>query len=152
MARRATDWTRHALGVLDANGHRTGGARTAVIELMGAQGGCLTADEVAERLRERGKPIGMASVYRALTLMADLGLLQRVPLGPGPVRYDLVEPAGEHHHHLVCDRCGRMTPFEDGGLEALIEQLSARVAYRVESHDVTLRGTCPSCSSAAEAG
>lgn len=84
--------------------------------------------------------------------MADLGLLQRVPLGPGPVRYDLVEPAGEHHHHLVCDRCGRMTPFEDGGLEALIEQLSARVAYRVESHDVTLRGTCPSCSSAAEAG
>jgi len=139
-------WTDHALGVLAREGYRAGEARAAVVELMGRDGGCLTADEVAARLRTTGRHVGTASVYRALSLLTKLGLLQRAPLGDGAVRYELVSPEAGHHHHLVCDRCGRTATFEDPPLEEAIHRLSKRVDYAVEAHDITLRGACPRCA------
>jgi Fur family ferric uptake transcriptional regulator len=144
-ARSATPWTDHAFAVLGEHGHRAGGARTAVIDALGRRGGCLDADELVGALRDDGRRVGLASVYRALGLLADLGLLQRVALAGGSARYELVGPGGEHHHHLVCDDCGATTPFEDDGLERAIGRVSSRTAYAVQAHDVTLHGTCPDC-------
>jgi Fur family ferric uptake transcriptional regulator len=67
-------------------------------------------------------------------------------VGEAVARYEPVHPGGEHHHHLVCDRCGTTKAFEDPELERAIERLAGRVDYSVGEHDVTLRGTCPACS------
>ncbi|HEV2074724.1 MAG TPA: Fur family transcriptional regulator [Thermoleophilaceae bacterium] len=141
-------WTEHALGALARHGYRAGGARSAVVEVLGRQGGCLTADQVVADLRDKGGRAGPASVYRALNLLCDLGLVHRAVVGEGPARYDLVDPGGEHdhHHHLVCDRCGRTVAFTDRRLEKAIDDVSARVGYAVDSHDVTLRGACAQCA------
>ena len=140
-------WAEHALRVLAGHGHRSGGARSAVVEFLGRRGGCLTADEVVASLRADERRVGAASVYRALNLLSDLGLLHRAAIGDAPVRYDLVHPGSEHHHHhIVCERCGRTVTFEDPGLEAAIDEVSARVGYVVDSHDVTLRGACSECA------
>lgn len=143
-------WTDHALRTLARSGYRAGGARSAVIEVLGREHGCLTAEEVIERLSRGGRRVGTASVYRALGLLSELGLLHRVPLAGGPVRFDLAgEGAGDHHHHLVCERCGRTATFGDARLEATIARLAQDVDYAVDTHDVTLRGTCPRCARAA---
>ena len=142
-------WTEHALGTLAEHGHRLGGARTAVVEALGRHGGCLDADELVASLRRDGQRVGVASVYRALALLSELGALQRVPVAGGSARYELAGPGGDHHHHLVCDDCGATTPFEDEGLERAIGRLSRRTAYSVQAHDVTLHGTCPDCQSTA---
>jgi Fur family transcriptional regulator, ferric uptake regulator len=63
-------------------------------------------------------------------------------------RYEPIDPSGEHHHHIVCERCGEVTAFEDRELEQAIEQLSRRVAHAIDAHDVTLRGRCPECRAA----
>lgn len=141
-------WTERALEVLAQEGYRTGGARSAVVEFLGREGGCLTADEVVARLRDEGGRAGPASVYRALGLLSDLGLLHRASVGDSPVRYDLADPEGhhEHHHHLLCERCGRTVTFSDARLEAAIREVSERVGYVVDSHDVTLRGACRECA------
>ncbi len=141
----ASPWSEHAFAVLAEHGHRAGGARAAVIEALGRHGGCLDADELAARLRRERTRVGVASVYRALGLLAELGLLQRVPVAGGSARYELVGPGGDHHHHLVCDGCGATTPFEDEALERAISRLSRRTEYAVQAHDVTLHGTCPDC-------
>jgi Fur family ferric uptake transcriptional regulator len=60
-------------------------------------------------------------------------------------RYEPIDPSGEHHHHMVCGRCGEVRAFEDRELERAIERLSTRVDYVVDTHDVTLRGECPAC-------
>ena len=138
-------WADHALSALAESGHRAGGARAAVIESLGRHGGCLDADELVARLRRDRKRVGVASVYRALGLLAELGLLQRVPVAGGSARYELVGPGGDHHHHLVCDDCGATSAFEDEGLERAIGRLSRRTEYAVQAHDVTLHGTCPDC-------
>lgn len=144
-------WTDHALSVLAVHGYRAGGARSAVVEFLGREGGCLTAEEVVARLRDEDRRAGPASVYRALNLLSELGLLHRAAIGDAPVRYDLVHPGTRHHHHhIVCERCGRTVTFEDAGLEAAIDEVSARVGYVVDSHDVTLRGACSNCADRAQ--
>jgi Fur family transcriptional regulator, ferric uptake regulator len=144
----AAAWAAEARSRLRENGYRAGGARTAVIELLAREGGCLEAEHVAARLGREGRKVGTASVYRALGLLSELGLLHKVALPGAPVRFELVLPGGEHHHHIVCDGCGRTSAFSDERLEAAIEEVSRRAAFEVQAHDITLHGTCRECRAA----
>ena len=110
-------------------------ARRAVVELLAGQDCCLSAQEIAERLRSGGDRVGTASVYRALDLLHREGLVQRVEVGQGGARYERAHPGGDHHHHVVCERCGRITPFED---RSSSERSSGSRALRhsVSGHDV----------------
>jgi Fur family ferric uptake transcriptional regulator len=137
-------WADHALAELKLAGHRTGGARTAVIQLLARQDCCLTAQEIFDRLRADGRLVGVASVYRALDLLSRMGLVHRLDIGPAAC-YEPALPGGEHHHHVVCDRCGKVASFEDKALEDAIDRLGGRLKYSIGAHDVVLRGACPDC-------
>jgi Fur family ferric uptake transcriptional regulator len=145
VADEANGWTRHTLGELSRTGHRSGGARAAVVELLGREHCCLTAQEIFDRLRSEGRAVGIASVYRVLDLLVGMRLVQRVDVGGGVARYEAAHPGGEHHHHLVCDDCGRVVAFEDEKLEIALERLAGRLGYSVDAHDVVLRGSCSDC-------
>jgi len=139
-------WAERAFRELALRGHRAGGARAAVIERLASEGGCLTAQELAERLRGGTRTVGAASVYRALAALEEAGLVRPADLGPGERRYELVHDDGSHHHHVVCDRCGRTIAFSDHGLEGAIEGVAKRLGVSIDAHDVVLRGTCRDCS------
>ena len=138
-------WTESALaGLREASG-RSGGARKVVVELLGEQDCCLSAHELHEHARGRGARIGIASVYRALEGLDALGLVQRIDLGDGVARFEPAHAGGDHHHHLVCDDCGKVEPFEDPALETAIERVADGRGYRVQAHDVVLHGACEDC-------
>ena len=139
-------WRDHAEATLRDAGHRAGSGRRAVIEVLARHNCLLTANDILDELREGDRRVGFATVYRALETLSDLGLVRRVDPGTGSAAYEPVDPSGEHHHHLVCDRCGLVTAFEDDALERSIEDLSRRLGRDVESHEVVLRGPCPECS------
>src|SRR3954468_13070923 len=136
-------WSAHALDRLASAGHRRGGAREAVIGLLDGQPCALSALEIEDALKG-GRRVGRASVYRVLDELVSLDLVSRVDVGDGVVRYEPLRP--RHHHHLVCDGFGRLTPFEDDALEQAIRRLADRVAFDVSDHDVTLHGSCEHCS------
>jgi len=144
----AARWAEHALERVARAGHRSGGARRAVIESLAEQECCRSAQEIFDQLRADGRRVGIASVYRVLDLLLTLGLVQRLDLGGGVSRYEPALPGGEHHHHLVCVRCGLVSPFEDPGLERALEGTAERSEYTVDAHDVVLRGRCPDCRAA----
>jgi Fur family transcriptional regulator, ferric uptake regulator len=139
------NWIGHARSTLERHGYRLSGPRSAVVERLADLGCSVTAKEIADRLHERGEDIGVASIYRTLDLLQDLRLARRVDAAEGVARYEPVDPSGEHHHHIVCESCGEVSPFEDGELERAIERLSNRVDFAIAAHDVTLRGECPGC-------
>jgi Fur family ferric uptake transcriptional regulator len=139
-------WAELALGGLDQPGHRSGAAREAVVRLLAGQECCLSAQEISERLRAAGEPVGTASVYRALDLLHRNGMLHRVQLGDAEARYEPRMAGGEHHHHVVCDGCGRIAQFEDPALERAIDRLAARLRHRVSGHDVVIHGACERCA------
>lgn len=146
MSVRREDWIEHALEALQEAGFRSGGARRAVVELLGEEDCALTALEIEDKLHDRSNEIGRASVYRALEQLENLRLVQRLEMGTGTASYERSSPTGEHHHHLVCDRCGAVVPFEDAQLERAIERVSGRASFHVSDHDVTLHGLCRACA------
>src|SRR3954470_18998597 len=139
-------WADDTVERLLAKGLRNGGARRAVIELLGQQNCCLTAQEIFDGLRASGRRIGIASVYRILDLLTSEGAVQRIELGSGTARYEPVWPSGDHHHHLVCDSCGKVEAFEDPGLERRLSRVEQQSGYTVPAHGVGLHGSCGECS------
>ena len=114
-------------------------------KLLAEQECCLSAQEIHDEVRARGSSVGIASVYRALEGMDALGLVQRIDLGDGVARFEPAHAGGDHHHHLVCDDCGKVEPFEDPGLESAIERVADGRGYTVAAHEVVLRGACEDC-------
>ncbi len=166
-------WLDQAESALAAAGHRRGGARRALLELLDGQECALSAQEIEDALRNdtlrtriaptrgagrragaqprgalsrRRRAVSRASVYRILDELEGLGLVQRVNTGQTMVRYERVCERGEHHHHLVCDECGVVMPFSDAQLEHAIETLSKRVPLTVAEHEIVLRGSCRDCA------
>jgi Fur family ferric uptake transcriptional regulator len=140
-------WVEHAQRELSRAGHRKAGAREEVLALLDRQGCLLSAQEIHDQLRDAGRGVGLASVYRALELLASLKLVHRVDVD-GTACYEPADPSGEHHHHAICDRCGKLAVFEDPELERVLDVVGARLGYDIGGHDVVLRGACPDCSGA----
>ncbi len=140
-------WADHAEATLAAAGRKRGGARRAVLELLGHQTCALTAVEIEQALSAESRAVSRASIYRILDELERLGLVARVETGQAMVRYERAHGSGEeHHHHLVCDTCGLVMPFSDDALERAIDALSARVPLAVSEHEIVLRGVCHACT------
>jgi Fur family transcriptional regulator, ferric uptake regulator len=142
-----SDWAENTLTAIRSKGSRNSGARRAVIELLGRQDCCLTAQEIFDRLRAEGRRAGIASVYRVLEQLTRDGFVQRIDVGAGTSRFEPIHADGQHHHHLVCDDCGKVEAFADAELERALHKLERRTRYSVAGHDVVLRGSCDDCRS-----
>ena len=89
--------------------------------------------------RARQSSIGYATVYRTMKLMAESGLAVEHKFAEGYLRY---EPAGEHHDHLICIRCGKIVEYEDDEIERLQDELAARHGFKVVGHRHEIYGDC----------
>ena len=147
MARQDTEsWADRTQRVLAQSRHQTGAARHALLELLDSQTCALSAIEIEDALRARGRPVGRASIYRILDELERLHLVQKLQVGQAMARYEPIRSGEGHHHHLVCDNCGTVTPFTDPELETAIKKLSRRVPMRVAEHEIVLHGACQDCS------
>lgn len=126
---------------LDEAGYRSGAARRQVVELLDGERCAVTALELDRRL----SAVGRASVYRTLEQLERLHLVQRVDIGGDAAGYERLDP-DEHHHHFVCEECGRLAPFASEELEQAIEAIGRDAEFTVAAHDVVLRGSCAACS------
>jgi Fur family ferric uptake transcriptional regulator len=138
-------WSEHAGEELRRAGFKSGGARRAVVDFLGRRDCCVSAQELHDGLRGEGRAVGIATVYRVLDQLAALRLVHRVELGEGVARFEAALPDGEHHHHLVCDDCGRVEPFSDAALERALSRVAGARGYDLDAHDVLLRGACADC-------
>jgi Fur family transcriptional regulator, ferric uptake regulator len=133
-------WAETAMRRLDEAGYRSGASRRKVVELLAGEPCAVTALEIDRRLDS----VGRASVYRTLEQLEGLHLVQQVEIGGDAAGYERIDPE-QHHHHLVCERCGRLSPFASDELETAIEKIGHEAGFEVSVHDVVLRGACPDC-------
>jgi Fur family peroxide stress response transcriptional regulator len=117
--------------------------RRAIFEVLLARDDHPTADEVAADLALRIAGIAKATVYRTLETLVTHGLLIRVCHHGAVARYDI---RTDRHHHLVCDRCGAITDFEEPELDALALPDFGRAGFRVRDFSVHVRGLCRKCA------
>jgi Fur family transcriptional regulator, ferric uptake regulator len=139
-------WAEGAERALSDAGYRRGGARRAILDLLDEQSCALSAVEIEQALTSRRREVSRASVYRVMDELEEIGLVQRVEIGQGMVRYEPVRHGPGHHHHLVCDNCGRLQPFTDDELERTIRRVADRLTMRVSEHEIVLHGACQTCA------
>lgn len=107
----------------------------------------LSAEEVHELLQEKDFDFGLATVYRNLELLHELGILSKVDFGDGRTRYELrnIDPQVHNHHHLICMNCKKVIEFEEDLLEELEEFISATANFKIINHEVKFFGYCSEC-------
>ena len=140
------DWAERAGARLAAAGYRHGGARSRLIEMLSNQHCALSAVELQAALEDGDRRVSRASIYRILEELERAELVARIEVGQGIVRFEPLRHGAGHHHHLVCESCGKVEAFEDDRLEQALRRVEQQTGYSVAGHDVILRGACAACS------
>lgn len=112
----------------------------------------LSAEEVHLLLKQQSSEIGLATVYRSLELLSELGILQKLDFGDGRSRYEVnVTNDKEHqHHHLICMQCGSVKGFAEDLLENLEKDISKKCNFKIRDHQVKFFGYCRECQAKRE--
>lgn len=120
--------------------------RRAIIELLVSAGHPVSIEDIAEHLP--GVP--RSSAYRHLTNLEAAGLIRRVTASDEYTRFELAEDLTEHHHHLLCLNCGKVTDVTlPAGLEqqvtGAISNLARTEGFQAHSHRLDVLGLCAAC-------
>jgi len=120
--------------------------RRTIAESAASMPGAFRIEELATAARSRDEAIGIATVYRAVAAMARSGWLERVGERDGSALFARCGAGGRHHHHVVCDRCGRTEATECPLAKPTDDSVAG--GFLITRHEVTLYGLCPTCVSA----
>jgi len=126
--------------------------RQAVAELLAERTEFRNAQQIHAELRERGEKVGLATVYRNLGLLVQLGQVDMLQGADGEALYRQCGQRQHHHHHLVCRQCGKAVEVADPDLEQWARKLAVQHGFSEVSHTLELFGLCAECSRAAQAG
>jgi Fur family ferric uptake transcriptional regulator len=141
-ASRADDMLRR----LADDGLRVTGQRATVVRAVAGKPGAFSPEGLVDELRPGG--IGRATVYRALEQLERRGMLSRIHMD-GCHGYTVCDEG--HHHHLVCNTCGKVVEVDATAIEEAIHQLAESLNFRVATHTLEFSGTCESCLSGSAA-
>lgn len=106
--------------------------------------GHFDVDELYLKLRQKGVKVSKASIYRALPLFIDCGLIREVAFSEGHWHYEHIYGHADHSH-LRCLGCGELLEFEEPTLTQLEELLAQKYHYRIKGHQLEVHGVCPAC-------
>lgn len=107
------------------------------------------ADELHMGLKGEGKDISRATVYRTLDLLIQCGLVRKQSFGDQHAHYEAVHH-DEHHDHLICLSCSRITEFFRPDLEALQDAICEDHRFRPLHHSLQIFGLCSNCKDKTE--
>ncbi|MBQ3444897.1 MAG: transcriptional repressor [Selenomonadaceae bacterium] len=136
-------------GKLSAGGYKTTPQREEILKIFVEHPELhhMSAEDVYSILREKDSEIGLATVYRALDLLSELGILVRMDFGDGCARYELntTDPKVHHHHHLICLKCKKVIEFEEDLLDELEANIANKSGFQILNHEVKFFGYCSDC-------
>jgi len=130
---------------LKANGIRYSAQRDAIVEMFLKTEAHLTIAEFYERVRKKHPRIGYATVYRAMKVICDAGLANKIDVGDGVMRFEH-KYDHDHHDHLICVSCGNLIEVMDPKIERLQEKLARQHAFDPMHHRLQIFGFCKKCS------
>ena len=119
--------------------------KDAIRKALNASTGFLSANQVHRLLQDAGTPVGLATVYRQLGALAQVGAVDTVT-GPEGQLFRSCR-TDNHHHHLICERCGRAEDLEVS--EDWIRAAAAGHGFTVTRHVLEVFGLCADCTAQA---
>jgi Fe2+ or Zn2+ uptake regulation protein len=133
--------------LLHRRGQRATPQRLVILRELRRRGRHATADEIRGAVRDELPGTSTPTVYAALELLVDLGLVRRIDAGPGAALYDA---RTEPHQHTVCRRCGRVDDLDGEINTTSLAQTAVRTGFRAQAVEVVISGLCAECAAAAD--
>lgn len=109
------------------------------------EGKHLSAEEIYDLVKKFCPEIGLATVYRTMQVLDELGLVYKHNFDDGRIRYEITHNEDHQHHHLVCKKCGKVIEVEEDLLELLETQVENKYSFSITDHNVKFFGYCSSC-------
>jgi Fur family ferric uptake transcriptional regulator len=131
----------NAFARLQAEGHRLTRPRRQILERLFNQRRSTTASELHQELGDRD--VSLASVYRTLELLVELGLAETTAHSGAEHQY--LACSLEHHHHIICDRCGMVAELEECALAPIETMVASQSGFAIDGHTLEFHGRCASC-------
>ena len=117
-------------------------ARAAISNFLMNSPSPLDAEQVINFLKTKKLNINRVTVYRNLNSLFDNGFLERLDFGEGKFRYEFKK---NHHHHLICTSCGKITDFEGEYISDLENKIRDKANFLVKNHTLEFFGICKNC-------
>ena len=136
-------------GKLAENNYKMTPQRKEILQVFidSEQGNHLSAEEVHELLRKKDFDFGLATVYRNVELLTELGILMKVNFDDGCVRYELSggDSKTHRHHHLICLNCKKVIEFKEDMLDEVEDSIAKKADFEIVNHEVKFFGYCAEC-------
>ncbi len=133
------------VGTLKDGGYRLTSPRQAIVEAITGLDRPFSADDLVQHLDEHEPGVGRATVFRTLDVLVGLQLLDRIHATDGCHTYVLAHSRTRHYHHLICNSCGAIVPFESCNIESLYPVVSEETDFQISGHMLELFGLCGAC-------
>lgn len=132
---------------LKKKGYKLTPQRRAVVDtIVENEGKHLTAEEIYDEVKKNCQEIGLATVYRTIALLEEIGVVSRLHLNDGCSRYELVHSDEHHmHHHLICNKCNVVIEVQDDLLEEIEKRISKEYKFIILDHSLKFFGHCKRC-------
>ncbi len=128
---------------LRGKAHKITGPRQAILEVLRRHEHPITTREILSALGEG--ECDLATIYRSMHLLEEMGMVQRFDFGDGSTRFELVADRHDHHHHLVCRSCAKVVEITDCFPADLEEKIARRAGFKKISHRLEFFGVCAAC-------
>ncbi|MFW6126488.1 MAG: Fur family transcriptional regulator [Chloroflexota bacterium] len=125
------------------SGRRLTSQRCLILDVLRESEEHLDAEAVYNRARGRAAGISLATVYRTLTLLKEMGLVEEHRLGEGHSHYEAVHD--EPHYHFTCRRCGKVIEFDAPLVNTIRRRLCEEEGVEVTRAHLHLSGYCKDC-------
>lgn len=150
------DTNERMIGRMKSRGLRVTTPRKVILAELDASESYVSAEEIYHRIHTDHPKIGLATVYRTLTLLTQIGIVTKFEFGDGKARYELadIDTDSTHHHVLVCEQCysvikySDFTPKEKKNFEQLESMLEQKFDFSIHRHVVHYYGVCSVCQNA----
>jgi Fur family peroxide stress response transcriptional regulator len=128
---------------LREQGHRLTPQRMAALKVLATSEEHPSVEQIYERVKADFPMISLATVYKTVTLLKDMGEVLELGFSDGSNRYDGNRPYP--HPHLICTECRNIVDSEIAILSELPQEVARRTGYRIVSHRLDFFGICPQC-------
>lgn len=128
---------------LQQKGVRLTPQRIMVVDALHSVDQHISAEEIYAKVRAQYPYANISTIYRTLELLKELGLVTEISLGDGRTRYHPVEKG--HHHHLICNNCGKIIDLPESTLIPLAENLAHDYSFKADLKHLAIFGTCADC-------
>jgi Fur family transcriptional regulator, peroxide stress response regulator len=117
--------------------------RYAVLSILAASEEHPSVDQIYREVKARFPTTSLATVYKTVSLLKELGEVLELGFHDGNNRYDGNRP--HPHPHVICTRCKKIMDPELATLDELSREMGRKTGYRIQSHRLDFFGLCPAC-------